>query len=285
MWFNKRRYVLVNLDTKEDVYESKEMLLKEVVLEDIESENLEDALYRAEERVNGRKVRNTWVMRKARKPKSPEELAAKSREDAEEFIAKDAQDIKDRVDAHKAFAAKVKETYGIENTGGVDNINIPTSADGKVSIIGLANQAIAESTYLGIRETRPEEVSNAFKSIMNSGTTILAGIAQMLTAKITESRNKPENKDTTDVKKEKEVEKKQDEVKKEKPKEVETHKEVVSEGVTKTTFGTGIDTDSSEPENTTSSLYDDYEQYKKDQLGGGEEDSEEGNEKKEEHEK
>ena len=241
--FSKRRYVLVNVETKEDVYELKELLSKEVVLQDIDDDNLEEGLYRLEERVNGRKVRNSWVMRKPRTPKSPEELAAKSREDAEAFIAQDAKDIKDRVEAHKAFAAKVKETYGIEGGGGVSDIKIPTAEDGKVSIIRMANQAIAESTYLGIRETKPSEVAATVKSVMDSGTTILAGIAQMIATRLSESN-------TRKKKEEKEPEKK----KEEKPKEVETKTEDLGEGKTRTTFGNEQNISTSEHESTTSTL-------------------------------
>ena len=283
--FSKRCYVLVNVETKEDVYESKELLPKEAVLQDIEDDNLEEGLYRVEERVNGRKVRNSWVMRKPRTPKSPEELAQKSREDAEEFIKKDAQDIKERVEAHKAFAAKVKETYGIEGGGAVDNIKIPTNEDGKVSIIGMANQAIAESTYLGIRETKPAEVAATVKSVMDSGTTILAGIAQMIATRLADSNNRnnksSEKKEVPELEKKKknlEPEKKKPEIKKKKvePKEVPTHKEDIGGGITKTTFGTEQDTSTSEPKDTTSSLSIDedndlYEQYKIDLLGSAKE--------------
>lgn len=275
MWLNKRKYVLVNIETKEDVYESKELLPKEVVLEDIESENLEDALYRLEERVNGRKVRNTWVMRKARKKPTPEELAAKSREDAEAFIAQDAQDIKDRVEAHRAFAAKVKETYGIESGGGVDTLKIPTGKDGNLGIIEATNLALAESAYEGIRKTRPEEVSAFVTSIMNSGTTIISGIAQMFATKITESKDR---KKKPVENKEEPVKKEQPEKKKEKPslKEPEVHKEDLGKGVTKTTFGTKEtlepsyhyqDIDITSTGSDTPKPYDLYEQYKNDMLG------------------
>ncbi|MCK4329766.1 hypothetical protein KAX02_07975 [candidate division WOR-3 bacterium] len=271
--FSKRRYVLVNVETKEDVYESKELLPKEVVLQDIEDDNLEEGLYRVEERVNGRKVRNTWVMRKSRRKATEEELAAKSREDAEEFIKKDAQDIKDRVEAHKKFADKVRQTYGIEGGGAVDNIKIPTNEDGKISIISAANQAIAESTYLGIRETKPAEVAATVKSVMDSGTTILAGIAQLIATRLADSNNR--NKKPAEKKEVPEQEKKEPEPikKKVEPKEVPTHKEDIGGGITKTTFGTEQNSTTSVPDSTTSTPSGEfnnsdtpitYEQYTKD---------------------
>ena len=296
--FSRDKYTLVNIDTKETIWEGKEFLTKESVLEDIANENLGDSLYRLELWSGGRKAKNSWVMRKPRTPKSPEELAAKSREDAEAFIAQDAADIKDRVEAHKKFADKVRQTYGIEG-GGVDNIKLPTAEDGKISIISAANQAIAESTYLGIRETKPAEVAATVKTVMDSGTTILAGIAQMIATRMADSNNR--NKKSVEKKKEEpekkkktsEPEKKEPEIKKKKvePKEVPTYKEDIGEGITKTTFGTEQDTSTSVTETTTSSLYNGsdtpkgselpvtYEQYERDMLGINKEVEEEEQEK------
>ena len=281
--FNRDKYVLWNIEEKEIVWEGKELLSKEAVQQDIEDENLEDTLYRMEIWSGGRKVRNAWVMRKARKKSSPEELAEKSREEAEAFIAKDAQDIKDRVEAHKAFALKVRETYGIEG-GAVDKIEIPTGKDGTLGILEAAQIAVAQSTYEGIRKTRPEEVAASFKSVMDSGTTILAGIAQMLTARMVESK-KPKVK--------KEVVEKKEEVKKPEPKkeEVKTHKEDLGDGKTKVTFGSDASTDPTyhfQKTDTTTTSSDihklpvTYEEYKKDMLVTEEEFDEE-SETEEEH--
>lgn len=268
--FSRVEYALVNIETKEDVYVSKEFLEKEYVLKEIEKENLPDVLYRHEERKSGRKVRNAWVMRKPRKAKSPEELAVESRKEAEEFMLSDALDIKDRVEKHNAFKAKVVEMYGIEGVGNVDKIQIPSGKDGNLGIIEAAQIATAQSVFRGISETKPTEVSDAFKSVMNSGTTILAGIAQIFTARITESNKR----------KEKPAEKKKDlEKKKEEPKDLETKKEIVSEGVTKTTFGTEESTEPTysyqkqEISSTSSDVFNgsdtpvSYEQYERDMMG------------------
>lgn len=283
MWLNREKYVLIDIEEKEIVWEGKELLSKESVLQDIEEENLKDTLYRMEIWKSGRKVRNAWVMKKARKKATAEELAAKSREEAEAFIAHDAQDIKDRVEAHKLFAQKVKETYNIESTA-VDQIVIPSGKDGTLGIIEAVQLATAQSAFIGIRETNPSEVASTVKSIMNSGTTIFAAIAQMLVNRITESKKKP----PAEKKEEKKKDKKEEEPKKEvpekeqiKPKEVETHKKVVAEGITKTTFGIdentsfGIDENTSTNlhESTTSSLI--YEDYKLHMLGSVDEEMEE----------
>lgn len=269
--FSRERYVLIDTEEKEIVWEGKELISKESVQQDIEDENLEDKLYRLEIWSGGRKVRNAWVMRKPRKKSSPEELAEKSREEAEAYIQQSAKDIKKAVEDHQAFVAKVKETYGIESGGGVGNIDVPTGKDGKLTIMGAANQAIAESTYLGIRETKPAEVAEAVKSIMNSGTTILAGIAEMLTNRIVDSK-KPKGK------KKESSEKKEEPKKEEKTKEVETHKEKLESGVTKVTFGNKEVLTSTVSEETTSTMNNSsdtpvnlntpitYEQYEKDMM-------------------
>ena len=239
--FNREKYILWNIEEKEIVWEGKALLSKESVQQDIEDENLEDTLYRMEIWSGARKIRNAWVMRKPRKKSSPEELAEKSREEAEAYIQQSAKDIKKAVEDHQAFVAKVKQTYGIESGGGVGNIDVPTGKDGKLTIMGAANQAIAESTYLGIRETKPAEVAEAVKSVMNSGTTILAGIAQMLTERIVDSKKRPAKKKELEKKKEEpKPEPKKEEVKKE---EVKTHKEDLGKGKTKVTFGSDGSTD------------------------------------------
>ena len=283
--FSRDKYALVNIESKETIWEGKDFLTKESVLEDISNENLEDNMYRLELWSGGRKVKNAWVMRKPRTPKSPEELAAKSREDAEAFIAQDAKDIKDRVEAHKAFAAKVKETYGIEGGGGVDNITIPTGKDGKLTILGAFNQAFAESAYLGVRATRPEEVANAVKSVMDSGTTILAGIAQMIATRLAESNSR--KKKSVEKKKEEPEKKKKDPEpikKKVEPKEVPTHKEDLGDGKVKTTFGADQNTTASLPDSTTSTMNNGsdtprdivtYEQYERDMMDVNKEEPEE----------
>lgn len=230
--FSREKFVLVNIETKEDVWENKFLVPREVVLEDIKNDNLEDALYRLEIRVSGRKIRNAWVMRKERKKQSPEEIAAKGREEAEAYIQQSAKDIKKSVEDHQAFVAKVKQTFGIESGGGVDRIQIPSGKDGNLGILEAAQLATAQSVYEGIRETKPSEVSETVKSVMNSATTILAGVAEMLALKITDSKKRPAKK--------KEPEKKKEEVvpKPEPKKEaVKVHKEDIGEGITKVTFG------------------------------------------------
>lgn len=283
--FSRVEYALVNIETKEDVYVSKEFIEKEYVLKEIEKDNLPDVLYRLEERKSGRKIRNAWLMKKPRQPKSAEDLAAKSREDAEAFISQDAKDIKDRVEAHKAFAAKVKETYGIEGGGAVDKIKIPTAEDGKVSILGMANQAIAESTYLGIRETKPAEVAATVKSVMDSGTMILAGIAQLIATRLAESNSRKKKPDEKKEVPEPEKKTTEPEKKKVEPKELPTHKEDLGEGISKTTFGADaltypvyqhqkIDTTSNSsdtpkeavPPVTAQDIKERYEQYERDML-------------------
>ena len=280
---NREKYVLIDTEEKEIVWEGKVLVSKESVLQDIEEENLKDCLYRLEIWKSGKKVRNAWVMKKPRRVQTPEELAAKSREDAEAFIAQDAQDIKDRVEAHKAFAVKVKETYGIEG-GAVDKIKIPTGKDGNLGILEAVQIATAESAYEGIREN-PSETAAAVKSAMNMVPTILASITQLITNWISESNNrkkKPVEKKEELVNKEEPEKKKESIKKKEKPapKELEVHKEDLGKGVTKTTFGTEetpepayqyqkIDVTSTA--SNTPKPYDLYEQYVKDMIGTTEE--------------
>ena len=286
--FSREKFVLWNIEEKEIVWEGKELLTKESVQQDIEDENLEDTLYRMEIWSGGRKVRNAWVMRKQRKKPSPEELAEKSREEAEAYIQQSAKDIKKAVEDHQAFVAKVKETYGIESGGGVGNIAVPTGKDGKLTIMGAANQAIAESTYLGIRETKPAEVAEAVKSIMNSGTTIVAGIAELLTNRIVESKKRPHKKVEPEKKKEEVASKLEP-----KKEELEVHKKDIGEGKTKITFGADktpepilpyqhIDTTyngSDTPKVPVPASSVTYEEYKEDMLrafmGEGEEELEE----------
>lgn len=289
--FSREKYALIDMETKETVWEGKDFVEKETILKDIDNENLAESMYRLELWHSGRKVKNEWVMKKARKKATAEELAAKSREEAEAFIAHDAQDIKDRVEAHKLFAQKVKETYNIESSA-VDQIVIPSGKDGTLGIIEAVQLATAQSAFIGIRETNPTEVAATVKSIMNSGTTIFAAIAQMLANRITESKKKPaaekkEEKKKVELPKEaKKEQPKKEQPKKEQPKpkevethkevvpkEVETHKEIVSDGVTKTTFGTDENTSTNLPESTTSSLV--YEDYKLHMLGSVEEHAEE----------
>lgn len=268
-FFSKEKYVLWNIEEKEIVWEGKELLSKESVQQDIEDENLEDTLYRMEIWSSGRKVRNAWVMRKARKPKTAEEQAAEAKEKAEAYIQQKAIDIKKEVEDYQAFVSKVKALYGIESSGGMDKIEIPTGKDGKLGIIEAANLAIAQSTYEGIRETKPAEVAASFKSVMDSGTTILAGLAQMLTARMLEAK-KPKTKKEPEKKKEVEL---KPEPKKE---EVKTHKEDIGEGKSKITFGPDASTDPAYQHQKIDTTFNDsktpvtYEQYEKDQHGEGE---------------
>ena len=239
--FSRLEYALVNSETKEDVYVSKVFLEKSYIEKEIENDNLPEGLYRLEERRGGKKERNAWMMKKPRKKLSAEEVAAKTREEAEAYIQQSAKDIKKAVEDHQAFVAKVKETYGIEGGGGVDHIQIPTGKDGNLGIMEAFNLAIAESTYEGVRATKPAEVAAAVKSVMDSGTTILAGIAQMLTTRMMEIK-KPKVKKEVEKKKE-ELEKKLEPKPEPKKEEVETHKEDIGDGKTKITFGSDASTD------------------------------------------
>jgi len=185
--FNREKYVLVDIEKKEIVWESKELLSQKEILQSIEDDNLVEGLYRMEIWKSGRKVRNAWSMRKPKKQKTSEESATESREEAEAYMLSDALDIKDRVKKHNEFKAKVVELYGIEGVSGVDKIQIPNGKDGNLGIFEAAQIATAQSVFRGISETKPTEVSEAFKSVLNSGTMILAGVAQLLSTRITDS--------------------------------------------------------------------------------------------------
>lgn len=99
----------------------------------------------------------------------------------------------------------------------------------------------------------------------------------MITERMMSTKNPPAKKEDKEEKKEpkrEEKEKPKEEPKK-KEKEVETHKENLGNGITKTSFGSKDETSSTLPKDTTSSEEPDlYEQYKKDMLGEAEEELE-----------
>ena len=304
--FSREKYILVDIERKETVWEGKEFLPKEDVEKQIENENLEDTLYREEMWRAGKKVRNEWVMRKPKKKATAEELAILKQEEAEEFIQNDAADIKARVEAHRAFANKVKQIYGIEAGGGVNNIKIPSGKYGTLGILEAVQIATAESAYEGIREN-PSEVAASVKSIMNMVPTILAGVSQLIATKITESNKRKETPPARKEEPAKKVETPQLEATRKDP---EVVREKIGKGITKFTFGdkelsSGTDPDkvgksatdpykppasgtehviykhqnvtdtSVDSTSTLPNVMDEYEQYKIDMLGNPEEEVEE----------
>ena len=282
--FSKEKYVLWNIEEKEIVWEGKELLTKEAVLKDINDENLEDALYRLEIWKSGTKVRNAWIMKKPKKKLTAEEIAANGREEAEAYIQQKAIDIKKDVEDYQTFVTKIRKMYSIEGGDNMDKIKIPTGKDGNLGIIEAAQLATAESVYRGISETKPTEVAASFKSVMDSGTTILAGIAQMLTARMMESKKKPGKKEKPEVKKEVPEKKKEEPKLEPKKEEVKVHKEDLGDGKTKTTFGSDASTSLDYNYQKTDTTYNGsdtpkapvtYEEYEKDMIGINKEEVEE----------
>ena len=274
--FSKEKYVLWNIEEKEIVWEGKELLSKEAVLKDINDENLEDALYRLEIWRSGAKVRNAWIMKKPKKKLTAEEIAAKGRKEAEAYIQQKAIDIKKDVEDYQTFVTKIRKMYSIEGGDNLDRTQIPTGKDGNLGILEAAQLATAESVYRGISETKPTEVAASFKSVMDSGTTILAGIAQMLTARMVESKKPKVKKEVVEKKEEPKPEPKKEEVK--------THKEDLGEGKTKVTFGSDASTDPTYNFQKTDSTFNDsktpveldvYEEYEKYMTGINKEEVEE----------
>lgn len=255
----KKTYVLIDLDVKEDVLETKEFISKEAIKEDIENEVLPESSYRLVEKQIGKKDRTVWTYRQ-KKTKSPEDIAEKNREEAEKFLQSDAVDIQERVAKHKEFRTKIVKMYGIENVPSeVDKIEMP---EGKLGIVEAIQLATAQSMYQGIRE-RPSEMCDNFFNMMDSGTKILNGVAEMFAKRLAEPKKKVLNNKV-----------------KAKPEEaIKVKKEKTEEGITRISFGKKeeeVVSDITEPEKEEKSytvpelttdvvpdiiMYEDYERY------------------------